>query len=107
MSARYGKDGSKAVWNWLKESNPQLSPALYERVQVVVEGGRRDFSNNQNVLIDMARDYRTYIGKFPNNLICGVLGYPKVDLNQFKPVTSDRTDNAFETKKDAEVNVFN
>jgi hypothetical protein len=106
MSGRYGKNGSKAMFQFLKEQNPMLDASLYKQVQQAIEAGRNDFKNNQTILIDLKAQYEMYKGKFPTSFVASMMGFPKIDLKKFDIVTSDETDKAFETKKSAPVKVW-
>ena len=33
LTARYGQDGSKATWQWIKEQNPSVDPSLYKKLR--------------------------------------------------------------------------
>ena len=99
IQGRYGKEGSKAMFNWIQEHNPTFDASLYKQVQQVVEGGRLAFEADQKTLIDKKREYETYIGVFPQNLMVKVLSYPKIDLAKYDIVTSNETQLAFETKR--------
>jgi len=105
MDGRY-KD-KNPLMNWIKESNPNFDSSMYKQVQQVIESGRNDFKDTQKQMIDGAREYKTYVGKFPTSLLAGFVGYPKIKWEDFEPVTSDRTDGAFKTRKDEAVDVFN
>ncbi len=103
VEGRYGDKGSQAVVQMIKEDNPKLDGALYRQLQAQVSSGRASFEGNQKNLLDKKRAYENYLKSFPNNILAGFFGFPKVDLSKFDIVTDDRTNNAFETKKDDEV----
>lgn len=95
IKGRYGEDGSKAMFSFIKEHNPNFDASLYTKIQQVIQSGRKDFELNQKMLIDKKRLYQTNLRKFPSNIVAGVLGFPKIDLNKFNIVTSDATEKAF------------
>lgn len=99
LAGRYGEGGSRAMWQWLKEQNPNLDASLYKSIQQAIEAGRTDFKLNQTVLLDMKAQYEMYKGKFPRSFITNILGFPKIDLKQFDIVTSAETEKAFINKK--------
>ena len=51
IGARYGKQGSKAVFQWIQEHNPTVDSAVYTKVQDIIESGRNEFQANQTSLI--------------------------------------------------------
>ncbi len=53
MQGRYGKDGSKAMWQWIKEQNPQIDSALYAKLMTTVEAQRTGFDRQQGKVTDM------------------------------------------------------
>ena len=99
MGGRYGKNGSKATWQWIKEHNPKLDVSLYKKIQSIIESGRADFENNQKMLLDMKREYNVYLRTIPTGFIATILGYPKTDLTAMDIVTSEETEKTFKTKK--------
>lgn len=107
ISGRYGKEGSKAMWQWLQENNPSLDSSVYKQIQQIIEAGRNDFTSNQTTLLDKKREYDTYRQVFPNVIVAKAFGYPKIDLAKYDIVTSDDTQKVFETKKSEPVAVFN
>lgn len=100
IEGRYGPDGSKAAWQWLQEQNPVLDASVYIKVQQLIEAGRGEFQQGQTRLIDVRRSYETSLGSFWQGMWLRIAGYPKLDLNQFKPVTTDRTEEAFSKGKE-------
>ena len=103
MQGRYGKDGSKAVFQWLQEHNPNFDSGMYKNLQVMSEGGRNAFEGNQKMLVDKKRQYEVEIQSFPTVVVARTLGFPKLDLNKFDIVTSDTTEETFKTKKADEI----
>lgn len=101
IGARYGKSGSQASMQWIKEQNPTLSPKVYEKLQQLIEAGRDEFKNAQTELIDKKRSYQTELGSFVQGMFLKAAGYPKKDLASFKIITTDAAEQAFKTGKEA------
>ncbi len=101
MTGRYGKDGSKAVFQWIKENYPgQVSDALYVQIQQIIEAGRNKFENAQTKFIDTKRVYETNLGYFWKGFWLGVAGYPRIDLAKFVVISSEHAQDAFKTGVD-------
>lgn len=96
MTGRYGEDGSKAVFQWLQEQNPQLNNALYTNLQTAMEAGRKDFADGQRNLIDQKRSYNTALGTVWRGFWLKQAGYPKIKLSDYKAITNTYADGAFE-----------
>lgn len=100
IQGRYGADGSKATFQFLKEQNPTLDPGLYKQIQQVVEAGRNDFQAGQTAMIDVRRQYETALGSFWQGMWMRFAGYPKVNLADFDIVSTDRANTVFQNKKE-------
>ena len=100
LEARYGEQGSRAVLQMITEQNPNLDPELYRKVQQIIESGRDEFKTAQTRLIDVKRSYETSLGSFWTGMWLRIAGYPKIDLAQFVPVTTARTESVFQNKRE-------
>ncbi len=101
LSGRYGADGSKATFQWLKEQNPTVDAQLYRKIQQIVEAGRDEFKMSQTRLIDAKRAYSTNLGYVWKGMWMRFAGYPRIDLEKYKAITNDYADNAFKTGKES------
>lgn len=99
MKGRYGEEGVKAVFQWIQEHNPQVDSNIYKKIQDIIEAGRNEFAASQRTLLDIKREYETYIGRFPASVAARWLRYPRIDLTKYDIVTSDKTEREFEQKK--------
>lgn len=100
MEGRYGADGSKAVFQAIAEQNPVVSEKLYLQVQQVIVAGRDEFKTNQAVLIDKKRAYETALNTFWGGMLMRMAGYPKINLAEFKTVTTDAVEQTFKDGKE-------
>lgn len=96
IEGRYGENGSQAVFQMITEQNPTIDPQLYRQIQQIIEGGRNEFQNAQTRLIDQKRVYETELGSFWRGMWLRLAGYPKINLEEFKPVTVDSVERVFE-----------
>lgn len=81
FQGRYGQDGSKAMFQWIKEQNIQFDSSLYTNIQMAVEAGRDEFRLSQTKKIDVCEDYRGYTKKFFNRIFLGG-EFPSYNINK-------------------------
>lgn len=98
LDARYGDEGSKAMFQFIQEQNPQIDSSVYVQLQRIIEAGRIEFRNSQTIVLDQKRIYENGLDSFWKGTWLSVAGYPKVDMKQFEIVSSIRADEAFDTK---------
>lgn len=103
--ARYGNDGEagqQTLMKWIQESNPTLDASIYKTLMNTIEGSRNEFTMEQKKLIDIDRELQTMKVVFPQSLVLK----NKPDL-EIKLVTSAKTDEAFETGQENDIDLFN
>lgn len=100
IGGRYGEGGSKAVFQFIKEQNPNIDPAMYSKIQQVIESFRDEFKNSQTQMLDIRRSYETALGSVWQGFWLKLAGYPKTDLSKFSIVTTDTAHEAFRTHRD-------
>jgi len=104
MDARYKNDagaGQQTLMKWVTEANPEFDAGLYKTLMNTIEGSRNAFTMEQKKLIDIDRELKTMKVTFPNSLVLK----NKPDL-EIKLVTSAKTEDAFRTGQDNEVDLF-
>jgi hypothetical protein len=125
-----GMLSDEAMFQWLQGFNPQYSTELYKELMNTIKDERTKFKRAQDISADVSREYATYIKTKPtkwfiDNEILDALNYTRyskdevktmnldlttaevVSILTYKPVTSTRTDDAFEKGKDDNVELFN
>lgn len=100
VQGRYGQDGSKATWQWIKEQNPNVDPSMYKQIQQIIEAGRNDFQNGQTRQISVKQGYETALGSFWQGMWLRIAGYPKLNLDEFKIISTGRADDAYQKGKE-------
>lgn len=100
MQGRYGKNGSKALFQFIKERNIDFDSSLYKSVQQAIDGGRKDFEFENTKLIDIEQEYKIALGSFYTGMWLRLAGYPKIDLEYFKPISNDYAQDTFKEGKE-------
>ncbi len=97
LKARYGEDGSQSVFQWIQEQNPNVDSAVYTKLQQIIEAGRNEFKVAQTQLIDSKRGYRTFLGSFWMGTWLKIAGYPEINLNDYRVITTKYASDAFKS----------
>ena len=98
FQGRYGENGSQASVQLIVEAYPgQIDPQLYRSIQTAMEAGRIEFRDNQSKLIDQKRTYELNLSYVWKGLWLRMAGYPKINLDDYKVISSTQADRSFET----------
>lgn len=100
MEGRYGDDGVKSTITMISEQNPNLDPSMYTKIQQAIEAGRNDFKVAQDQLIDVKRSYETALGSWWGGMWLRIAGYPKIKLDDYKILKTDKVVKQFEEGRD-------
>lgn len=100
MQGRYGADGSKAMFQWIQENNLSFDSTLYNKIIDLVQAGRKDFEFGQTRMIDIRRGYETQLGYFWRGFWLRMAGFPKIKLEDYEPVITDRVEDTFKINKE-------
>ena len=101
MQGRYGPDGSKATFQWLQEHQINFDSSIYKKLMSLIMGGRKDFELGQTKMIDIKRGYEAQLGYFWRGMWLRNAGYPKIDLNEYKPVITNGVADTFKNNREA------
>jgi len=104
--ARTPQDGGKLML-WVKEAIPNAEPTskAYLQLMNTITAQREGFKFRQKELLDMNRERNTVLDQFPGSLLAMVCpgDHKKITV---VIVTSTRTQDAFKTGKDDDVDLF-
>ena len=70
ISGRYEK-GDGSLMKWITESNPNFDITLYTSLIQSIEAERNNFTNAQDVMIDIIREHQNLLQKFPSSVFVG------------------------------------
>lgn len=97
LTSRYGQEGSKSVFQFLKEQNPHVNSAIYSKIQNIIDGGRDNFTNQQTIFLDVKRQYETALGSLWTGTLLNMQGYPKIDLKEYDITTNEYASDSFKS----------
>lgn len=101
------KDGEQVMWKWVQQSNPAATftevSALYKDLSRTIEAKREEFKNLEKSLQDIQAQHTFLIDRFPGSFYNMFLGRTHIE---YKPITSDRTDEVIKTGKDNDTKLF-
>jgi hypothetical protein len=101
--ARTGSGQGGEVMKWVQESVPNVDTATFRNLQNIITGSRDAFTQRQKELLDLKREHDGLLRRFPSGVILSVLGRKPIEV---VIVTSERTEKAFESGKDENIQVF-
>lgn len=79
MQGRYGKDGSKAMFQWIKEQNPQIDAGVYKKLMTTVEAQRTGFDRMQSKIAMMVAESNKMLKTAPSKwFVDGIIKEAKI-----------------------------
>ena len=103
IAGRNKDDG--LLFKMVQESNPQLGTEVYTTLQRQIAADRGTFNNNQKKILDIINQYNTFI-EHKAIIIAMLTNREPLDSSKYI-VTSERTDNAFESGQDGTIDLKN
>lgn len=94
-------NGGGSLATSVKEAVPSVDTSTFNQLMNIITVSRSRFERVQTEILDLSREHNNCLTIFPSSIVCGGRTKIKIDI-----VTSTRTDNAFITGKDDDVNVF-
>ncbi len=102
------KDSEGLMMKWVTEQNPtaQFSEvsSMYKDLSRTIEAQRDEFFIQEKYLMDIKLQSDNLLDTFPSGIILTtIFGKEKIE---YKPITSDHTDNVMKTGKDNDIEIF-
>lgn len=98
ISGRY--QDSNLLFKMVQEQNPNLDTSVYTQLQREISASRQTFDNNQKQIADIVREYNVAVKKYV--ILSAITGRLPKNMDDYI-VTSERTQGAFDSKKDDEI----
>lgn len=102
LIANRNKD-TNLLFKSIHEQNPQIDTSVYTRLQENITDNRKVFDNNQKALLDMIREYNSYIRIHP--ITAWIFHYDQLDKKDYITTSSDTMD-AFQTKQADSIDII-
>ena len=103
LEARYGEGGMQASWAWIQENHPNLDQTINKQLMQIMEAGENEFKSAQTRMVDTKRGYEAAIQKqylFGEGWWLKLAGFPRINLDDFKIISTSDARRAFETGLD-------
>lgn len=94
FQGRYGKDGSKAITQFMTENNLQFDSSMYKSLQVAMEAGRNEFKLSQTKKLDVCGGYENHRNFVMSGFFVTMAGFPKKDIDKMCAIVLDKETNA-------------
>lgn len=94
---------NQALMRWVQESVPKVDTSIYNNVVNTITSSRDRFTFRQTSLIDLKREHDKFRQQFPNQYVLAILG--RSDEIKITIITSDRSEKAFESGQDNDVDL--
>ena len=101
-TARTGTGSKDPAMLWIKEAIPNADLSIYKQVLNIITSSRDGWTDRQKELVDISRQYNQNLSVFPSNFVLKMFGFQYLDA---KVITSTRTEQAFESGKDDDVDL--
>lgn len=88
---------TQLLFKMIKEDNPKLDGKVYTELQREIAASRNSFKNDQDKMTDVVREYNTYVQQ--KIFLAMFTGRQPKKMDDYI-VTSDKTQKAFDSKKD-------
>jgi len=98
-----GGSDDKLLMKWISESIPNVDTTTFNNLQNIIVSSRDSWTMRQKELIDLQREYRRLLQRFPTNIILSIMGFKDIEI---PVITSTYTEKTFETQKDDDNSVF-
>jgi hypothetical protein len=95
--------GGGSLATWIHEAIPNVDTSTFNNLQNIITSERDGFYMRQKELLDLNREHNRILQRIPSGWILAAMGRKEIDVTI---VTSSRTETAFQTGKDDDVNVF-
>lgn len=100
MNARHMEAGGTFM-KWIKEANPKFDSSMFKKLMSSIEGNRTKFQRDQVELLALSTEHNNILGTEPGRWFVG--DRKKIDV---VIVTSTKSDEAFKTGKEDDVDLF-
>lgn len=101
MQATQGVAGNGQLASFFTQAKIDISPDLFSKLMTTIESQRESFHRDQMKLLQIKAEHDKILSVFPSSFF--LAGKSRLDA---KIVTSSKTDRAFETGKDDDVELF-